>query len=295
MITKTFPLSKLRHEHGKHVIDKTSGLQVFHVSTPHTLIQAAGYLKYTRGREYKKGVFFRGQTRLYSILSPTLLRGAQDGPQKVKRIALIDDFLKDLNEHKRALRAVDKQCQEALLQHYGIRTTWIDVVDNIWVALWFACNQAKAFTQGDNEYLHFEKRVDRLQSTGDPEYAYVLLLESAYFDSIEDHPGHYKDSRSETIDLRIAAPSQFIRPHAQHGLLVRSLSKKGLPVSDCSRLHVGTIRVNLNAALDWLGNASTLTCHSLFPPAYYDYGYRELLDSIQPQNNQLGFIHRVQA
>ncbi|MDP9123357.1 MAG: FRG domain-containing protein, partial [Pseudomonadota bacterium] len=107
-------------------------------------------------------------------------------------------------------------------------------------------------------------------------------------------PGRFRDARSETIDLRVAAPSHFVRPHAQHGLLVRKLSKAGNPVGDNWPLHVGTIRVRLEAALDWLGDATTLTAHSLFPPAYYDYGYRELLLGVRPTSKLLGSIQRVQ-
>jgi hypothetical protein len=290
-VASGFPLSKLQHEFGEHLTDADSNSEVFHAPSAHSLIQAAGYLKHTRAK-YKKGVFFRGQTRVYSTLTPTLLRGLQPGNATVNRQRLLSKFLAALESKREALKAVDPHCREALLQHYGIKTTWIDVVDNIWVALWFACHRAKTVGRGKEEYIHFEKRVPGL---ADEKYAYILLLESAFFDLVDGHPGHYRDDRSETIDLRIAAPSHFVRPHAQHGVLVRRLSNSKLPVGDCRPLHVGTIRVDLAAALDWLGSAATLTSHALFPPAYYDYGYRELLEFVHPENLWLGFVHRVQA
>lgn len=284
----------MNHEHGTHVIDRTSGTTVFAAPSAHSLIQAAGYLKHTRALKNNKGVFFRGQTQIYKSLCPTLLRGTKEGPPAQRRRQLLTDYLKNLDSSKRALRAVNTQCREALLQHYGLRTTWIDVVDNIWVALWFACHYAKGFPYGEDKYLHFEKRVPHIKH-GEPEYAYVLLVESAYFGSDKSNPGYYRDDRSETIDLRVAVPSQFVRPHAQHGILIRRLSKKGHPVCDFSPMHIGTIRVELASALDWLGTAATLTSHSLFPPAYYDYGYRELLEHVRPTKKLLGSIHRVQA
>ena len=265
MALSIYPLSRLRHQFGEHVVDIESGIQVFHATSAHSLIQAAGYLKHTRAKKDKKGVFFRGQTRLYPSLGPTLLRGINDGSPNIRRRNLLNTFLDKLDTDKKALRAVDKGCREALLQHYGIRTTWIDVVDNIWVALWFACHLAKGLSRGGEAYLHFEKRIPGSHTSSNPPYAYVLLLESAFFEPVAGLPGHYRDDRSETINLRIAAPSHFVRPHAQHGVLVRRLSKTGLPVGDCSALHVGTIRVELAAALDWLGSATTLTSHSLFP------------------------------
>lgn len=287
-----YPLSKLTHEHGKHVIDKESGLEVFDAPSSHALIQAAGYLKYTLAKSSGQGVFFRGQTKLHKALSPSLLRGIKEGPPSVRRRERLAELLRTIEADHSALRAVPPDCREPLLQHYGIRTTWLDVVDNIWIALWFACHYAKTVGWPE-EYMHFEKRIPALR--GEQEYAYVLLIASAHAAPLDGLPGRFRDERSETIDLRVAAPSQFVRPHAQHGLLVRRLSKTLQPVVDNLPLHVGTIRVRLEAALDWLGDATTLTTHSLFPPAYYDYGYRELLAGIKAKHKYLGSIQRVQA
>ena len=287
-----FPLSKLTHASGKHVIDTDSGLEVFEAPTSHALIQAAGYLKYILARSTNQGVFFRGQAKLYNTLSPSLFRNIKDGSSLVRRRKLVSDLLTKIEDEKTAMRAVAPECREPLLQHYGIRTTWIDVVDNIWIALWFACHQARS-TGWPEEYLHFEKRIPNFRDSD--EFAYILLLASAYFNPIQGIQGYYRDKRSETIDLRVAVPSQFVRPHAQHGILVRRLSQTGQPVSNNIPLLVGIIRVHLSAALDWLGTATTLTSHSLFPPAYYDYGYRELLNDIKPTVRELGSIYRIQA
>jgi hypothetical protein len=286
-----YPLSRLTHESGQHVIDEASGLEVFDAPNPHALVQAAGYLKYTLARDQHQGVFFRGQTRLYPTLSSSLLRGVANGSPTQRRLALLQEFLSGIDSEKLALRAVDKDCREALLQHYGIRTTWIDVVDNIWIALWFGCHEART-TGWPEESLHFERRLP--EPGAGENFAYILLLKSSLAPN-EAQPGHYRDDRSETIDLRVAVPSHFVRPHAQHGLLVRRLSKGGNPISDNRPLHVGTIRVRLAAALDWLGTATTLTSHALFPPAYYDYGYRELIAAVRTQHRELGAIYRIQA
>ncbi|MBN2678525.1 MAG: FRG domain-containing protein [Anaerolineaceae bacterium] len=286
-----YPLSRLSHEFGKHVIDKDSRLEVFDAPSSHALIQAAGYLKYTLAKDAGQGVFFRGQTQLYNTLSPTIFRNIKSDRTIIRRRRMLLDFLAKIETEKQVLRAVTPECREALLQHYGIKSTWIDVVDNIWIALWFACYHAR--TSGwPEEYLHFEKRIPNHKSD---EFAYVLLLASAYIKSNNGQLGYYKDKRSETIDLRVAVPSHFVRPHAQHAILVRRLSKTGLPVGDNLPLHVGTIRVRLSAALDWLGTGTSLTSHSLFPPAYYDYGYRELLEGIKPPDRVLGSIYRIQA
>jgi hypothetical protein len=285
-----YPLSHLTHQFGKNVIDKNSGLEVFDVQNSHALIQAAGYLKYNLAKNLNKGVFFRGQPKLYNTLSPTLYRDIRTSHALGVRRKLLSAFLETPDTD---LPAVAPEYCEALLQHYGIRTTWLDVVDNIWIALWFACNNALTIGWPEG-HLHFEKRIANNYSAD--EFAYILLISSAFFTPISKaSPGYYQDKNSETIDLRVAVPSQFVRPHAQHGLLVRQLNSRNRPVNNFLPMHVGTIRVRLSSALDWLGAGATLTCHSLFPPAYYDVGYRELLERIRPTDKRLGSIYRIQA
>ena len=43
---------------------------------------------------------------------------------------------------------------EPLIQHYGVKTPYIDLVDNIWVALWFALHQATSETINSHEYVY---------------------------------------------------------------------------------------------------------------------------------------------
>lgn len=290
MSTNQFPLHNTDFQYGQVETDKESGQKVLHVSNPHTLVQAAGYLKHIRAAEQEKGVFFRGQRRLYPTMAPTIFRGPLEPRPRDERRKVLNEFLHELNENGTALTSVPEYSREPLLQHYGINTTWIDVVDNVWVALWFACYEAKVLPRRGSNYLHFEKRTP-----GPGRYAYVVMLESAFFKGEKNQPGYYRDDRSDTVDLRVAAPSHFIRPHAQHGLAARYLSYRGKPWADGEKMHVGTIRVDLDDALNWMGSASTLTVHSLFPPAFYDYGYRELLEALGPCHEWLGGIFRVQA
>ena len=60
---------------------------------------------------------------------------------------------------------------EPLLQHYGIQTTWLDLVDNIWIALWFSCYKATS----TGRYLSFEKRLKRKEGKSQ-RYAYIILI-----------------------------------------------------------------------------------------------------------------------
>lgn len=108
-------------------------------------------------------------------------------------------------------------------------------------------------------------------------------------------PGLFRGPRTELVDLRVACPSIFLRPHAQHGVLFR---KKGIGVvrpTDYADQVRGIIRIDLSNALAWVGNAITLGTHTLFPPPYYDHGYKILLDEKFESKNHVGSIFMVGA
>jgi hypothetical protein len=57
----------------------------------------------------------------------------------------------------------------------------------------------------------------------------------------------------------------------------------------------GVIRTDLADALTWLGDAKTLSTHALFPPPYYDHGYKILLDGDFEGSDLVGSVHIVGA
>jgi len=198
------------------VVDDDSKREVYHVSTAHALIQAAGYLKFVEGAK-RQAVFFRGQRKLYGSLSPTLYRGISTQKAQSSRSNAISDACRLIARENAIFDQVPPEAHEALLQHYGLNTSWIDLVDNIWVALWFACHQAKAV--GDyGQFLHFERRNPSDERFP---FAYILLVATDLRPSAPFVPGLWRGPNTELIDLRVAAPSIFLRPHAQHGVLFR--------------------------------------------------------------------------
>lgn len=254
---------------GTRATTNAQGQVIFQVPDTHTLIQAAGYLKHVRGTKNSELVYFRGESRLYQSLPPTAFRGITSRSAVSNAINRIRTAVAQFG---RPLNATGSYAHEALLQHYGLKTTWIDVVDNVWVALWFACHNARSVGPC-NEYLHFERRSAR-----DPnEKAYVLLIAADAVASDVRSPGLYAGSNTELIDLRIAAPSVFLRPHAQHGLLLRCKGTQVQRPVDYSQQIRGILEINLSDALEWLGNSTALSTHSLFPPPSFDSGYENLL------------------
>lgn len=284
-------LSKLKSQHGIWTKDDASGLHVFDVFNQHIFIQASGYLKHVLGKNRTCGVFFRGQSKLYKTLEPSLYRGASNHKQKSSRDKSLKLYMADCEG--KVLSAVPEYAREPLLQHYGIRTRWLDLVDNIWIALWFACHTAHS-TGMFGEYLHFERR----KPSTDPsktDYAYILMVETGMERTDPSMPGLFQSEHTALIDLRVAAPSTFIRPHAQHGLLFRRTKYADYKHMDNSEFVVGVLRIQLRDALEWLGEGSLVSTHALFPPATYDFGYRELLNSAPAGTKTIGSIHVVGA
>lgn len=181
-----------------------------------------------------------------------------------------------------------------MLQHYGVQTRWIDAVDNIWVALWFACH--KQVTVDGYAYHLRRSRETEVARTSDVPYAYVYMLKTGALQSTAV-PGYEISEDTRLIDLRYCVPSIYLRPHAQHGVLLarRRLSTKPEPeLHSLDHAVGGVIKVRLSDALDWLGDGALTNHYSLFPPAVHDVGYRRLMSGPQPRE-ELGRIVMYQG
>jgi hypothetical protein len=264
--------------------------EILVAKNPHSLLTVAGYLKYICAKETGQGVYFRGQRTIYGALSPTLYRGIKNQGARDSRERSLSNVLSVVRNSAGIFSSFGAYAHKPLLQHYGIWTTWIDLVDNVWVALWFACN--RALSSGKRgEYLHFEERI----ADGTPQYAYILLIAADIVGRNRRKPGYFFGRSTELVDLRMAAPSIFLRPHAQHGLLFRRKGEDtGRPL-DYSPQVYGIIGVELSRALDWLGSGRMVTSHSLFPPPLYDDGYRILSDIDLGLADSVGNIMHIGA
>ena len=277
---------KLSIKGGENILDQF-GNNVFHVTNPHALMQAVGYLKHTA--EPWERIYMRGQSCLHSSLSPSLYRGITKQAGQSNQHTRISNVTKEFCNESKLFNSIPEYAQEPLLQHYGIKTSWLDIVDNIWVALWFACHEAS--TSGKNkQYMHFDTRDE---SSG--ENAYIILIKTGDDRRIKKaRKGITVGASTEVVDLRIAVPSVFLRPHAQHGLLFRVLAEKGGRKLDYSSCIEGIIRFPLEAGKSWLGAGSMHTVRSLFPPPAYDSGY-EILLRTSLQERSLGLVTHIGA
>lgn len=260
---------------------------ILRVCDPHALIQAAGYLKYGCAKE-GEFVFFRGQSKHYKTMPPSIMRQGKTAASQNKRLRSLNKAIDDVIAGNNLLQSLPKQVVEPLLQHYGFKTTWIDLVDNIWVALWFACHHARSVGKF-GQYMHFERR--QVPREDNSEFAYVYMV------AADSRPGSlagtWTGPKTELVDLRVCCPSLYVRPHAQHGVLFRARGEVGGRPSEYSSQVRGIIEIELGQALRWLGEGEMLGVRSLFPPPYYDQGYQWLLESGYPGHEVIGSIAHV--
>ena len=102
-------------------------------------------------------------------------------------------------------------------------------------------------------------------------YAYLILYVADT--QGECFRGVYAGTETMTIDLRKALPSVILRPCAQHGWIVKKLSRDG----DLSRNVSCVLRMQVDLVDRMLGNGELVQQKNFFPSIKEDSGYRILL------------------
>lgn len=278
-----------------------SRVPIYTIDSYHTLTQFVGYAK-LKNRFYGN-VYLRGQTQLYSgKLIPSIFR-PPTGSKTVNYSARFANYCKFKNKtlsSTSSFKDVDSYAIEPLLQHYGIKTPWLDIVDNLWVALWFGLHEFDSIILEDHEHVHIT------DSTSNP-YAYLFLLA---VDAIQERtiktpkgvvrvPGRYSGDKTNLVDLRKAVPSYYLRPHAQHALMLQKrdiLTRNPLTENDVdySDFIVGIAQIKASTGLEWIGHSGLLSIQGLFPPAYYDNGFRCLLEHYKVSSDAIPAYGSIQ-
>ncbi len=259
---------------------------VYEVETVHALNQLIGYAKFNN-RSYGD-VYYRGERRLHKSLMPSIFREGTNSSRLQHLKEIISKIKNDVN-FPRGMKIEDfddtsaSLTIESMLQHYGVKTRFIDIVDNHWVALWMGLNQVEELKQVDVYYHYRERSIPLgdivLKDNFDPEsiYQYILLI-AVPGKMKRINNGIFFSSDYYKIDLRQALPSIFLRPHAQHGLVVCKRPHEGdLSLYDMANSVIGIIKIRIDRAAQWIGQGHLLTQDNLFPAPAYDYGYDLLL------------------
>lgn len=263
---------------------------IYEILNCHGLNQMIGYVKLIN-KTYGK-VFYRGQCNLHDTMLPSLYHKSCSARYKsernkklnsiIKKTLADEDFMKEVNLRNDLDEA--SIIIEGMLQHYGIETRCIDAVDNHWIALWFGLNKYHSERIGNNVYSSYTNRIKNVYQmfenegkTDDKEscYQYVILIAS---DKGKEAFGVIFGNDILTVDLRVALPSTFLRPHAQHGIILKKRLHDCSYDFDISKSVVGILKIRNDLANSWLGDGELAKFSNLFPSQFHDHAYRILLE-----------------
>ncbi len=278
---------------------------IYEIFTTSALNQLIGHVKFSNSAY--GNVFYRGISALYDNVLPAHLRDKVSGTPKglIKILKAINgnDFFaqslklrplmkcksKDDYAINQRIERMNCHCIEGLLQHYSGSTRFLDIVDNHWVALWMGLHKFNSYGK-NNLFCNPQKRIISVEEIIDgfkggiqlktlEPCVYVLLMAFPY-PTYGSEYGISEGNDFVVIDLRRALPSIYLRPHAQHALVVRRRdTDKVQPAGyyDLASQVVSILKIRTDRVDKWLGNGDLLTKENLFPSPGIDQGYNTLL------------------
>lgn len=197
-------------------------------------------------------VFCRGQHKHFESMRPSLFRSFSDAYSTKRLLDAEADFAKELPKIVQVKR-FERRHLPALLQHYGIHTSWLDVVDNLHVAIWFA--------------MHVKSGMSwKAKKDDESGWMYFLATQSS---------GSYL----ELEDLRTDQHHLSTRLHTQHGVsLTRAAPSWCDSCRDLKEFVVATVRLRCNS--QWRMNGFMASEKYLFPDARED-NTRKVLSQVR--------------
>jgi hypothetical protein len=262
---------------GAVTVGECDGHPVVDCARYEALVRIYGYVKYNA----HTNVLMRGQTSCRGMMRASALRGDPPPREAAIRDGL-EAFLTAIRDEMRVdTLPRQRPSTEPMLQHYGIRTRWLDLVDSIPHALYFA---AHGVVQDGDGVLHPEP-VSVAEAR---EHAYIYLINCGSDEELErvrvlegnevvPCRGIWRASDGfQLVDLRRAKPSKALRPHAQHGYLCRA--SPDAPDLWENRVLL-KIRLRRFEAVRWLGNGGAFSFDSIFPSEVDDRYYQSFFAS----------------
>lgn len=276
-----------------HTYSSGHSVPIFLVNNYYALNKMLGYAKYING-DFGT-ILYRGECFLHNTMIPSIHRGVISQKACHKADTRLNNIIKYCLEDKSFVKTIMTENQtyprlvlEGLLQHYGVRTHFIDVVDNHWVALWFGLYNVEKIKSKMSYIIYTKRNVDVHANLSDEAmYQYMILIASN--NSITNLNKIDNNKETVTIDLRANLPSTFLRPHAQHGIVIRRFDSQSCDY-DISKYVVGILKIPIFLVEKWLGDGALLSVNNLFPSPAFDLGYDLLLDRTDLFSD---YIHRI--
>jgi FRG domain len=238
---------------------KFEGAPCVFAHTYRALVRTVGYFKYNA----KTQILMRGQTNCHLSMKSSLHRRATPPSDRA-----VEDFLSRYRNFLNVDQdAATRLSTEPMLQHYGIETRWLDAVDSIPHALFFATHRPVPPAPGATEWSY---------APSYRKHGFIYLFDTGRQRVVRRSKsilrGYSRGDGLLVADLRELKPSLALRPHAQHGLLIRDTSGQ----TDLWNRLVARIAIPADVARRWiLGKA--FEPPTFFPARAWDRVYGHLL------------------
>lgn len=212
---------------------------MFYITDYRGLALSTGIVRYILSKSLiKRRIFYRGQEQNWP-LRPSLYRFCENKQEVCEAEEWLEKALDCIRD------VFDKEgtddLREALAQHYSLKTRYIDVVDHIQTALWFA-------------YDHVKKAGERSRKDESVGYIQVIAI---------------PEKDATIYDLR-EKPSEWLRPHIQQGFSVKmKYPEKNL--GDISQYIVMTLIINRENLRRW-SNYDNIPRDYFYPSSAVDSG-----------------------
>lgn len=239
-----------------HYIDNDGVKPYLVIENPIHIFSFAGFLKshnsiFSSDNSFRK-ILFRGECDLYDQV-PSLFRGENINENIIlNRLKAYRALIKELPEKINSSERFKSKLIGAILQHYGIRTPWIDVVDNLHTALWFATHK-------------FNRDIGGYEQRKAGCFGYVTFIASA-----DESSGEELDFN----DFRETSSSAHLRPIVQHGAgLTKKQTDDEIKDKFClNNWVVGRVKFRIDQY--WSSSCATCCEKILFPDEKYDNTYK---------------------
>ena len=228
--------------------------------TPHLYINDmrvlagfTGYLKFQCWEKNKSKVYYRGQREPFTLI-PSLFREITDKNKNIiettnerlqtryKAYAKLVEEIKHLYEATRF-----QENFGPVLQHYGIRTPWIDLIDNVFVAVWFATHK---FNSNETNICK-----------PDDGYRWIYFME-------------IKEDQMKYEDLREFHTSLSLRLHTQHGIsATRKTNAWNMENRNLDEYVIARVKIPKDMTLD---DDNVFSAEYMFPSEEFDNTYKYL-------------------
>ena len=188
---------------------------------------------------------------------PSLFRSAKS-KNHVNNLIKAEDILEaEIKKTFSQMRRFSERHITAILQHYGVKTSWIDLVDNLYIAVWFALHKQMELNSNNFKFIKSKSHT-----------GWIRFIQT----KVEGQP------LLRSRDLRYGYLPLSLRPHAQHGISATRWGRQHWTFEniDLSTYVVASVEIPNDKNL-WQFTGFMAESDFLFPNEGDDHTYRVLL------------------